>query len=155
MKNIYLNGLVQKRCNSRALAMELRLSCTNPLNSNNEVNVMAADVLMTKGARTSAVMILIKFVRNTVDLVWAELTHWGRDKMVAILQTTYSNSFFFYETVEFQIKFHWNIFLRDRFTMSYLWFVIAWDRTGNNNYIYMNQWCPTLLMYIKHSASRS
>ena len=28
--NIYINGLVQERRNSSALAMELRLSCTNP-----------------------------------------------------------------------------------------------------------------------------
>ena len=26
----YIDGLVQGRCNSSALAMELRLSCTNP-----------------------------------------------------------------------------------------------------------------------------
>ena len=30
-RNHDLNGLVQERCNSSALAMELRLSCTNPL----------------------------------------------------------------------------------------------------------------------------
>ena len=28
--NIYIDGLVQERRNSSALAMELRLSCTNP-----------------------------------------------------------------------------------------------------------------------------
>ena len=28
--SIYINGLVRKRRNSSALAMELRLSCTNP-----------------------------------------------------------------------------------------------------------------------------
>ena len=27
----HIDGLVQERCNSSALAMELRLSCTNPL----------------------------------------------------------------------------------------------------------------------------
>ena len=27
---VYIDGLVQERCNSSALAMELRLSCTNP-----------------------------------------------------------------------------------------------------------------------------
>ena len=30
-KYIYTHGLVQQRCNSSALAMELRLSCTNPM----------------------------------------------------------------------------------------------------------------------------
>ena len=28
---LYIDGLVQERCNSSALAMELRLSCINPL----------------------------------------------------------------------------------------------------------------------------
>ena len=30
-QNIYIDGLVQERCNSSASAMELRLSCTEPL----------------------------------------------------------------------------------------------------------------------------
>ena len=30
LRNVQIDGLVQERCNSSALAMELRLSCTNP-----------------------------------------------------------------------------------------------------------------------------
>ena len=30
MRNLHIDGLVQERRNSSALAMELRLSCTNP-----------------------------------------------------------------------------------------------------------------------------
>ena len=37
------------------------------------------------------------------------LTHWG--KMAAILQTIFSNAFPRMKTSEFQITFHWNVFL--------------------------------------------
>ena len=30
LADLYMDRLVQERCNSSALAMELRLSCTNP-----------------------------------------------------------------------------------------------------------------------------
>ena len=31
LETLYLDGLMQERCNSSALAMELHLSCPNPL----------------------------------------------------------------------------------------------------------------------------
>ena len=34
------------------------------------------------------------------------LTHWGRDKMAAIFQTTFSNVFSWMKMYEFQLKFH-------------------------------------------------
>ena len=39
------------------------------------------------------------------------LTHWGRNKMDAISQTTFWNVFSWMKIFEFQIKFHWNMFL--------------------------------------------
>ena len=39
------------------------------------------------------------------------LTHWGRNKMDAISQTTFWNVFSWMKIVEFQIKFHWNMFI--------------------------------------------
>ena len=38
------------------------------------------------------------------------LTHWGRDKMDAISQTTYSNAFSWMKIGVFWWKFHWNLF---------------------------------------------
>ena len=38
------------------------------------------------------------------------LTHWGQDKMDAILQT-FLNAFYWMKTFDFWIKFHWNMFL--------------------------------------------
>ena len=40
-----------------------------------------------------------------------ELTHWGRDKMDAISQTTISNAFLWMKMLEFLSIFHWSLFL--------------------------------------------
>ena len=37
------------------------------------------------------------------------LTHWGRDKMAAIFQTTVSNGFSWMKMYEFRLKFHWSL----------------------------------------------
>ena len=42
----------------------------------------------------------------------ASLTHWGRDKMAAIFQTTVSNGFSWTKMLEFRLKFHWSLFPR-------------------------------------------
>ena len=39
------------------------------------------------------------------------LTHWGRDKMDAILQTTFSNAFSWMKMHEFRLRFLWSLFL--------------------------------------------
>ena len=49
-----------------------------------------------------------------------ELTHWGRDKMAAIFQTTISNAFPWMKTYEF--RFHWKLFLWVQLTISLHWF---------------------------------
>ena len=50
------------------------------------------------------------------------LTHWGREKMAAILLTTFLNTFSSMEIFEFWLKFHWNLFLRVQSTISQHWF---------------------------------
>ena len=50
------------------------------------------------------------------------LTYWGRDKMVAIFQTTFSNAFFLMEMYEFRLRFHWNLFLMVQLTIFQHWF---------------------------------
>ena len=51
-----------------------------------------------------------------------ELTHWGRDKMDAISQTTFSNAFSWMKMFEYRLKFHWNLFLRIQLTIFQHWF---------------------------------
>ena len=43
--------------------------------------------------------------------VQSVLTHWGRDKIAAISQTTFSNAFSSLKMCEFWLKFHWSLFL--------------------------------------------
>ena len=50
-----------------------------------------------------------------------ELTHWGRDKMAAIFQTTFSNAFSWMKIHEFPLRFHWNLFPRVQLTKFQHW----------------------------------
>ena len=49
------------------------------------------------------------------------LTHWGRDKMAATFQTTFSNAFSWMKMYEFQLRFHWSLFLRVQLTIFQHW----------------------------------
>ena len=50
------------------------------------------------------------------------LTHWGRDKMAAVSQTTLSNAFSGMKMLEFWLRFHWSLFLRVQSTIIQHWF---------------------------------
>ena len=50
------------------------------------------------------------------------LTQWGRDKMSAVLQTTFSNAFSWMKMHEFRLIFHWSLFLRFKLTIFQHWF---------------------------------
>ena len=50
------------------------------------------------------------------------LTHWGRDKMDAISQTTLSNAFLWMKILEFWSRFHWCLFRRIQLTIFQHWF---------------------------------
>ena len=50
------------------------------------------------------------------------LTHWGRDKMDAISQTTFSSAFSWMKMFEFQLKCDWSLFLRAQLTIFQHWF---------------------------------
>ena len=49
-------------------------------------------------------------------------THWGREKMAVIFQTTFSNAFSSMKIFEFRLKLHWSLFLRVRLTVFHHWF---------------------------------
>ena len=49
------------------------------------------------------------------------LTHWGRDKMDAISQTTFSNEFLI-KMFKFPLKLHWSLFTRVQLTIFQQWF---------------------------------
>ena len=50
------------------------------------------------------------------------LTHWGRDKMAGIFQTTFSNQFSWMKICKFRLRFHWSLFPRVRLTIFHHWF---------------------------------
>ena len=50
------------------------------------------------------------------------LTHWGRDKMAAIFQTTFSIAFSWMKMYDFRLKFQWSLFLRIKLTIFQHWF---------------------------------
>ena len=50
------------------------------------------------------------------------LTHWGRDKMAAISQTTFLNAFSEMKIYEFRLRFHRSLFLEVQTTISHHWF---------------------------------
>ena len=53
-------------------------------------------------------MIVLTWVKNGIML----LTHWARDKIAAISQTTSSNAFSWMKMYEFRLRFPWSLFLR-------------------------------------------
>ena len=50
------------------------------------------------------------------------LTHWGRDKMAAVSQTTLRKAFSWMQMLEFRLRFHWSLFLRVQLTIIQHWF---------------------------------
>ena len=50
------------------------------------------------------------------------LTHWGRDKMAANWQTTFSNAFSWMKMFEFWLNFHWRLFWKVQLTICQHWF---------------------------------
>ena len=58
-----------------------------------------------------------------IPMIWYfSLTHWGRDKMAAIFQTTFSNVFSWMKIREFRLRFHWILFPRVKLTIMQHWF---------------------------------
>ena len=50
------------------------------------------------------------------------LTHWGRDKMAAIFQTTFSNGFYGMKMYEFRLTIYCSLFLEVQLTIFQHWF---------------------------------
>ena len=66
------------------------------------------------------------------------LTHWGRDKMAAIFQTTFSNVFSWMKMYEFRLIFPWSLFLAVQLTIFQHLFR-QWLGTGQTTSHCLNQ----------------
>ena len=66
-------------------------------------------------------------------------THWGWDKMAAILQTTVSSAFSWMKMCDFRLNIHWSLFIRGQLTLFQHWFRwwLGADQTSSQ---YLNQW---------------
>ena len=58
---------------------------------------------------------------NIKTSAWKWLTH-DLNKMVTILQTTFSNAFSWMKMYEFRLRFHWSLLLRVQLTIFQHWF---------------------------------
>ena len=56
---------------------------------------------------------LLLYNQNSLQL----LTHWGRDKMDAISQTKFSSAFSWMKMFQFQLRYHWCLFLKVQLTI--------------------------------------
>ena len=77
--------------------------------------------------------------RGPVHWVKFILTHWGRDKMDAIFQTTFSNWYYWMKMYEFRLKFHWSLFLKFQLAIFQHWFR-WWLGADQATSHYLNQW---------------
>ena len=81
-----------------------------------------SSVLKTKS--TSNIMIYVHYESNVINMIivihiclWFSVIHWDRDKMVIILQTTFSNAFYWMKMFELRLNFHWSLFPRLQITL--------------------------------------
>ena len=63
-------------------------------------------------------------IYDTIQYHYKKLsvTHWGRDKMAAIFQTTFSKAFSWMKMYQFRLRFHWSLFPRVKLTIFHPWF---------------------------------
>ena len=79
---------------------------------------------------------------ENISMPWRHhmlLTHWGRDKMAAISQTTHSNAFSWIKMLEIRLIFHWSLFLRVESTILHHWFRLWLDADQATSH-YLNTW---------------
>ena len=92
----------------------------------------------------------LPYVHNAVTSheCWGILTHWGRDKMAAFIQTTFCNAFPWMKIFVFWLKFQWSLFLGVQLIITELWFR-KWLGAGQATSHYLNQWWPSLMTHVR------
>ena len=85
-------------------------------------SIPSAYVLAVRGVMSSAVIIVAKFFRNSPASTNDGLTHWGRDRMADVSQTTFPNAFSWMKSVVILFEFHWGLFPGVQLTISEHWF---------------------------------
>ena len=78
------------------------------------------DELISPGAKPSAAVVYTPGLPYKPCSIL--LSHWGRDEMADIFQTTFINGFSWMKLYEFWLKFHWSLFLGVQSTIFQHWF---------------------------------
>ena len=73
------------------------------------------------------------------DVQLSMLTHWGRDNMATIFQTTFSYAFSWMKMNDIRLKFHWSLYLRFQLPIFQHWFR-WWLAADQATSYYLNQW---------------
>ena len=68
------------------------------------------------------------------------LTHWGRDKIAAIFQTTFSNAYYWMKMYDSRLGFHISVFHGFELTIRQHWFKQLWLGADQAASHYLNQW---------------
>ena len=74
----------------------------------------ATTALPSRRVQNSAAILTLEFHKQSMRY---HLTHWGRDEIDAISQTTFSNAFYWIKIIEFRLEFNWSLFLRFELTI--------------------------------------
>ena len=133
----FINGFYCNFCKSFAVMnrsygwptafREMRLSITWVLCSLVDLNISTQEQLPLFCQRGGGgviywnIIALWQYGMDMLSVYWW-LTHWGRDKMDATSQTTFSSAFSWMKMYKFRLKFHWNLFLRVQLTIFHHWF---------------------------------
>ena len=85
------------------------------------------------------------------------LTHWRRDKMAAIFQSTFSNWFSLMKMYQFRSRFHWSLFPRVQLTIFWYNTEIFRQESGNaiSEMVAITSWlqCINSLRQLRHLAT--
>ena len=101
------------------------------LAAHSSLSVKSPEVQLNSCARLSPVPLMQwDTVASPLANGNAFLTHWDRDQMADIFQTTFSNAFSWMKIFEFQLIFHGSLFLR----------VQQYSSIGSNNGMAPNKW---------------
>ena len=86
-----------------------------------------------------SILTQISVARHMTSLGHTKLTPWGREKMDATSQTTFSSAFSWMKMYELQLKWHSSLFPRVQLTIFQNWFR-WWLGADQATSHYLNQW---------------
>ena len=74
-----------------------------------------------------------------IKVNWCELSHWSRNNMAVMFQTTFSNAVSWTKIYQFWLKFHWNLIVKVQLTIVQHW-LRQWLGTNQATGHCVKQW---------------